>query len=163
MYSNKSKKSFVLSLVIVCMAFLAYIATPIGNTISAFIGDKINSTSGLSRFAYIVDCYRVFTETYLMGVGYMKIKCMTLISGLLAQVGIIGTVSFIWIVFKKLSRKNYTNAQNVTKVFLIATLVGGEISCSGLAYLAPFWYGLLLFAMTNYSGVNTVNQRVGGV
>ena len=163
MYSNKSKKSFVLSLVIVCMAFFAYIATPIGNTISAFIGDKINSTSGLSRFAYIVDCYRVFTETYLMGVGYMKIKCMTLISGLLAQVGIIGTVSFIWIVFKKLSRKNYTNAQNVTKVFLIATLVGGEISCSGLAYLAPFWYGLLLFAMTNYSGVNTVNQRVGGV
>lgn len=145
------------------MAILLYISTPIGNTISAIIGDKINSTSGLSRFAYIIDCYRVFTETYLMGVGYMKIKCMTLISGLLAKVGIIGTVSFIWIVFKKMSRNNYTNAQNVTKAFLIATLVGEEISCSGLIYLAPFWYGLLLFAMTNYSVVNTVNQRGGGI
>lgn len=162
-YNNKSKKSFVLSVIILCTLCVLYIATPVGNTISGIIGEKVNSTSGLSRLAYIADCYRVFFETHCMGVGYMKIKSMTLLSGLFAQVGILGTISFVWLIIKKMSRRNITNSQNVTKIFLVAVLIGGEASCSGLAYLAPFWYGLLLFAMTNYVHRDPARYEIGSV
>lgn len=163
MYTNIKKRYFVLALVIVCVGIFIIIATPIGDSVSTFIDEKANSTSGLSRVAYISDCYRVFFETYLLGVGYMKIKSMTLLSSLFAQVGFIGASMFVWVLIKVLSRKNYTNAQKVTKVFFVATLIGGEISCSGLAYLAPFWYGLLLYAMTNYGSLSIVNQNMRGI
>ena len=107
-----------------------------------------------------LDCYRVFKETNFFGVGYMQIKSMTLISGLLAQVGVIGTIVFAVMIVRLLQRKIKNNVQVVAKMFFIASVIGGEISCSGLHWLAPFWFGLFLFALADGSGnMNNIYRK----
>ena len=160
-YTNRSKKSFLVVVFLVFSAIIWMTITPMGKEILLYINDKATSTSGLSRFAYIQDCYCVFAETHFMGLGYMQIKCMTLLSGLFAQVGLIGTIVFCrMIVYLIRNNKRNTNAQRVSYVFFITMLIGSEISCSGLAYLATFWFAFLLLSMTNYHVSKIVIESV---
>ena len=148
-YTNKGKKIFYLYLLVILFGIVVFIYSPLGSQIGKLVIEKSESTSGLARVAFIQDCYRVFFDTNFWGVGYMQIKSMTLISGLLAQVGIIGTMTFIIFIYNLLKIKTQSNIEKAVKIFFLATIVGGEVSCSGLHWLVEFWFGLYLYAMTS--------------
>lgn len=132
---------------IILGVFLLYF-TAQGQIIVKMLATKLTSDSGTARIFYIFDCYSKFIETYGLGVGYGRLKCMTLISGLMGQVGIIGTIYFVYTLFLLLNRHVKCYGEILSKTFFISIVIGTEISCSGLQYCMTFWFGFFLYSLS---------------
>lgn len=136
--------ALMLGISAICIVF---IFSSQGQRLLNEVVNKMNSTSGVARITYIKDCYDTMVKTFGLGVGYSQIKCMTLISGLLAQIGIVGTLIFVWTLFKLVKCESRKEEDVIAKTFFVAILIGTEVSCSGLVYAMPFWYGMMMISV----------------
>lgn len=110
------------------------------------LANKMTSTSGIGRLTYIKLCYNVFFETYGLGAGFQQVQCMSLVGGLLGQTGFISTIIFLLFIYSLFVDSKKLNNRKFISAFLLATIVGTEISSSGLLNSAPLWYSLYLWA-----------------
>lgn len=120
---------------------------------------KLSSASGVTRLSYSEQCYSVFARTYGFGLGFNQVQGMTLIGGLLAQVGLIGTLLFGAMLYKTYQKRSQNDIGRFGGTFFILVLFGVEVSCSGLLYSGPLWFALYLLAVCSITAEKTGEGR----
>lgn len=139
---------------ILAIAFISL--TSYGNSIFIMVTQKLDSDSGVERIAYIKLCFDAFIKTYGLGVGFQRVQSMSLFSGLLGQVGFIGTILFIRFLFALYFDKN-TKTQN--RAVLISIIACNCISCPGMIDHIPLWCILYLVVLGSGQELNKIKQR----
>lgn len=155
LFKNKSLKQnliYLLLMFLIATLFLGF--TSEGQRWLFELSNKMTSSSGIGRLTYIMLCYEMFFATFGLGVGFHQVQCMSLIGGLLGQTGLVCTVIFLFFIFSLFLDSKKLKNRKFTTVFLLATVVGTEVSSSGLLYSAPLWYALYLWAVNYRSCVD---------
>lgn len=141
--ANRQAGTIVLAfcaLVIVCLA------TPPVRHLIEVSWYKLSSASGVTRLSYSEQCYSIFFQTFGFGLGFNQVQSMTLIGGLLAQVGLIGSLLFGAMLYKTYQNRSQDTIGRFSGLFFVLVLFGVEVSCSGILYSGPFWFVFYLLA-----------------
>ena len=141
--ANRQAGTIVLAfcaLVIVCLA------TPPVRHLIEVSWYKLSSASGVTRLSYSEQCYSIFFQTFGFGLGFNQVQSMTLIGGLLAQVGLIGSLLFGAMLYKTYQNRSQDAIGRFSGLFFVLVLFGVEVSCSGILYSGPFWFVFYLLA-----------------
>lgn len=108
---------------------------------------KITATadkgSGQVRANTMIEGFRVFTESPLLGSGYGSHRTTALLTSLLSNVGLIGTITFLWFVLYILS-KSLIEAKNKN---LFHKQIALTLATSYLAFLATCMVGKSLVTL----------------
>lgn len=135
-------------------AFLFLI--PYGQRILEMVSTKLVTESGIERIAYIKLCLDAFEKSLGIGVGFLKVQSMSLFTGLLGQVGLLGAFLFLKFIFSLYKDKNI---ETPYKAMLIAIIVCNCISCPGLLGHLPLWCILDYIALS--SGKEKQKVKIG--
>lgn len=144
-YKKIDKKKIFGFAGVVMILILVILFTSIGQRFWNELANKINSMSAIARFTYFRQCYQTFWNSSGLGIGYSQILSSTLISGLLAQIGLVGTSLFIVFFLAMIKKKANDSIEVLVKTIFISICIGTEISCSGIVYAMPLWFAIMLF------------------
>lgn len=142
-----NKNSLIRILLFISLLVLCLLSFDIFNRNLSEVISKLSSTSGIERVEKIRYCYELFLASYLFGVGFHQVESMSLFSGLLAQVGIVGSLVFCYALFKIIRTRSYNSVSKLSNVFILSIVISTELSCPGLLYVDTFWFGLYLWAL----------------
>ena len=129
-----------------CILILICFAVPPVQHLFEVTWHKLSSASGVTRLSYSEQCYSVFVRTFGFGLGFNQVQGMTLIGGLLAQVGLIGLLLFGSMLYKTYQKRSQNDTGRFCGTFFVLVLFGVEVSCSGILYSGPLWFALYLLA-----------------
>ena len=142
-------KSALVTIVILFILALGAIVVLQGNRLSEMGAG--NDGSSLTRFEAFVDAISMFQDSPIIGSGFGSIRGLDLLSFMLGTTGIIGTVSFIVIIYKL---KNYSYINKIFKTALICMIIVALFSNPILDQ--TFFWPILAFVTTP---LNTDNRK----
>lgn len=107
---------------------------------------KQSTVSGIERNALNIEAWKTFCKTYFWGAGFGSIRASSMLFNLLAEIGIIGTftfITFITSVIKPNIKKCFRKEANASAIFLLTVLASAVIACPELVF-SVIWLGVFL-------------------
>ena len=153
--SNKKVKRIILPIGIVLSIFLYIVAYDILNQV---IFSKTTSGSFITRYYWNLQAQKMFESSKYIGVGYKSVRASSMYYSLLAQVGIIGFVIYIFYnllaIVTMIQKKNRKRFGYIGVRFsLLAVIVGQFIACPDFEFCV-YWMFLYVLALHGIERIN---------
>lgn len=142
--AKNMNKNILIILIVLMVAAVAITSNDQVQRLLESTFNKLSSGSGLTRIALIGQAHQVFIDTYGLGLGLNEVIGMSLISTMLAQVGVIGTMLFAAFLVVLIRRVPATTAGKFVRYFFVAIIISLLVSSPGLLYANGFWFALYL-------------------
>ena len=139
-------------LLLIVLGIIAYIIlNKLGyiEIIYNYILNKGESISGIERSAWNSTALDIFKRTHFWGIGMSSIRASSLALGLLAQVGIIGTLLFangMYSIIKGGLSRKVAIEQRAASLLLMVVLAGQVIACPDLTFTVH-WYAIFVVCL----------------
>lgn len=153
--SNKKVKRIILPIGIILSIFLYIVAYDILNQV---IFSKTTSGSFITRYYWNLQAQKMFESSRYIGVGYKSVRASSMYYSLLAQVGIIGFVIYIFYnllaIATMIQKKNRKRFGYIGVRFsLLAVIVGQFIACPDFEFCV-YWMFLYVLALHGIERIN---------
>lgn len=146
---GRNKKMLYILIPVSILAIFAFIIK--GDYIETAIINKLTSSSGTERNKWNKIALERFQEKKMFGWGYKQIRASSLIYSILAQTGILGLISYIYmmmsIVIFYLNKKISKDYQAGAAIAVLVVISAQIIACPDLDFCV-FWFFMFVIALS---------------